>query len=138
MQKKVIKSLSNLGFTYFAQGKSQESQSLGIEVLETIQMASDNHAHIFIQMATRGLTYWRQGRWQDAVALGMEILRTMVKPESLNALERMRDLVLIYKNQGLLDEARSLEAKVIKASNAILGLDVPNMMVNWAAYVCMV
>lgn len=133
-----IKSLSNLGFTYFAQGKSQESQSLGIEVLETIQMASDNHAHIFMQMATRGLTYWRQGRWQDAVALGMEILRTMVKPESLNALERMRDLVLIYKNQGLLDEARSLEAKVIKASNAILGLDVPDMMVNWAAYVCMV
>ncbi|KZL66399.1 hypothetical protein CI238_13201, partial [Colletotrichum incanum] len=77
-----LSSMANLAATYWNQGRWNETEELGVRVIETslsetsLRVLGDEHPSTLSSMANLASTYWNQGRWKEAEELEVRVMET--------------------------------------------------------------
>ncbi|KAM0245503.1 hypothetical protein ACHAP5_005310 [Fusarium lateritium] len=119
-----IRSMAELGATYYAQGRYTEAQDIAIEVLEARQEVLGEHPETIRSMADVGVTYHEQGRHDEAKRLyekALEYRKRVLGEKHPDTIRSMADLGAIYYEQGQYEEAEELKYKALQLRQEVLG-----------------
>ncbi|NEO54517.1 MAG: tetratricopeptide repeat protein [Okeania sp. SIO3B5] len=126
----VARSLNNLAFLYYSQGKFTKAELLYIEALEIYkQQLKVTHPSITILNNLANL-YDSQGRYMEAEALYLEVLDTyqqILETENPNIATTLNNLAFLYYSQGRYKEAETLYLKALKIYQKKLGKAHPSV-----------
>ncbi|KAJ5609619.1 hypothetical protein N7528_010186 [Penicillium herquei] len=124
-----INSMAFLASRYRSQGRSDEAEALGIEVLNLRMKASgEEHSSTINSMGSLALTYRTRGRLQEAEALGTQTLNLYKKTlgeEDPGTLLTMSSLAATYMEQGRFQEAEELETRALNLYKKVMGEEHP-------------
>ncbi|KAK2017597.1 TPR-like protein [Colletotrichum eremochloae] len=117
--------LSNLVETYHSQGRYNEAEKIGIEVLALHQKAlGRRNPQTIKSMVNLATTYHSQGRYNEAEKAFIEVLalcREILGKQHPGTIASMSDLATTYRAQGRYNEAEKAFVEVLALSREILG-----------------
>ncbi|TQW00827.1 ankyrin [Cordyceps javanica] len=131
-----LTSMTNLVSTYKNQGRLEEAEKLGIQVLEIRKTKlGAEHPNTLASMANLASIYLDQGHREEAEELEVQVIENREIKFGAgypNTLRSMADLVSIYKTKGWLKGAAELQMEVIEAYKTKLGADHPKTLASMA------
>ena len=99
-----LASMNNLGLTYRKQGRWDEAEKLGVQVMEMMKkVLGAEQPDTLTSMSNLASTYWDQGRWDEAEELQVQVMETIKKvlgAEHPDTLKSMSNLAYSLKAQG--------------------------------------
>ncbi|KAM0270685.1 hypothetical protein ACHAPA_003160 [Fusarium lateritium] len=124
-----IRSMADLGATYFSQGRYTEAQDMAIKVLEIRQEVLGEHPETIRSMADLGLTYYEQGRYDEAKRLydkALEYRKRVLGEKHPDTIRSMTELGAMYHTQGRYAEAQDIAIRVLEVRQEVLGEKHPD------------
>ncbi|KAL4919134.1 hypothetical protein BDW62DRAFT_209875 [Aspergillus aurantiobrunneus] len=117
--------MANLASTYRNQGRWNEAEKLGVQVMDTRK----RHPDTLTSMANLASTYWNQGRWDEAEKLGVQVMdtrKTVLGPEHPDTLISMNNLAYTWHSQQKIQDALALMGECLILRKRVLGSSHPH------------
>ncbi|CAG9951683.1 unnamed protein product [Clonostachys rosea f. rosea IK726] len=118
--------MANLASTYTNQGRWEEAEKLGLQVMETSKMKLGvDHPSTLTSMADLASTYWNQGRWEEAEKLELQVMETTWSRPS-STLTSINNLAHTWNSMDKKTEAMDLMQTCVRLTEMKLGVDHPH------------
>ncbi|KAL6154010.1 hypothetical protein ACJBU6_07299 [Exserohilum turcicum] len=131
-----LTSMVSLASTYSDQGRLDEAETLGVQVVEMSKAKLGvDHQVTLMSMNNLAATYRDQGRLDEAETLGVQVVemsKAKLGADHPDTLASMHNLAATYRDQGRLDEAETLGVQVVEMSKTKLGADHPVTLMSMA------
>jgi hypothetical protein len=127
-----LKAMSCLAATYRSQGRYNESEELGLQVLEgTKNIMSAGNPDTLQTMSLLAVTYHSQGRYSESEELGLQVLEGRKNTLGVGHPDTLRTMSLLaatYRSQGRYGESEELGLQVLEGRKNILGVGHPDTL----------
>ncbi|KAJ5935998.1 hypothetical protein N7454_005296 [Penicillium verhagenii] len=127
--KMALRSTSMLAMAYKNQGRWEEAEQLGVQVMETYKSKlGEDHPDTLISMGNLASTYRHQGRWEEAEQLEVQVIEThkiKLGEDHPDTLSSMNNLAFTLWSTGQTKRALFLMTKCARMSEQKLGRDHP-------------
>jgi serine/threonine protein kinase/Tfp pilus assembly protein PilF len=127
-----LKSMAQLGWAAFLQGKSSEAESILSNASEIQQRTlGKEHADTLGTLTTLATVYWSESKYVQAEALNRQILeirRRVLGPENPTTLTIMNNLAIILDEEGKYAQAEALYLQTLESRRRVLGPEHPDTL----------